>query len=170
MVNVDELIDRSWGLFWSSSSTLPENLNSLLLWFLENISWKILHIGEKVGNCPLLTLLWMVLLIALLFYFFPSGFWLCSWPTIFCLPAGNPDPYSWLRSDEGMVPRDPRETTGPQHHGLSKQQHSGYARWIFPCMQDWTVKNQDQLHHRIWTLFPEILQFETPPFLKSQFI
>jgi len=56
--------------------------------------------------------------------------------------AGDPNPNPWLGSDEGMVPRDPWETAGPQHHGFGKQQHCCYARWIFSCMQDWTVRTR----------------------------
>lgn len=60
---------------------------------------------------------------------------------VFCV-AGDLNPNPWLRSDEGMVSRDPRETAGSQHHGFGKQQHCCYARWIFSCMQDWTVRTR----------------------------
>lgn len=59
----------------------------------------------------------------------------------FCL-AGDFNPNPWLRSDEGMVPGDPWETAGSQHHGFGKQQHCCYARWVFSCMQDWTVRRR----------------------------
>lgn len=60
---------------------------------------------------------------------------------LFCV-AGDFNPNPWLRSDEGMVSRNPWETAGSQHHGFGKQQHCCYARWIFSCMQDWTVRTR----------------------------
>lgn len=62
----------------------------------------------------------------------------------FCV-AGDFNPNPWLRSDEGMVSRDPWETAGSQHHGFGKQQHCCYARWIFSCMQDWTVRTRPSI-------------------------
>lgn len=56
--------------------------------------------------------------------------------------AGDFNPNPWLRSDEGMVSRDPWETARSQHHGFGKQQHCCYARWIFSCMQDWAVRTR----------------------------
>lgn len=62
----------------------------------------------------------------------------------FCV-AGDFNPNPWLRSDEGMVSRDPWETAGSQHHGFGKQQHCCYARWIVSCMQDWTVRTRPRI-------------------------
>lgn len=99
--------------------------------------------------------------------FSPPHFWFCSSAAVFSLPAGDPDPDSWLRSDEGMVPGDPWETAGPQHHGFSKQQHSGYARWILPCMQDWTVTTKVSRTTGFELCFQKFFDLK-PPFLKKK--
>jgi hypothetical protein len=68
-----------------------------------------------------------------------------------------------------MVPGDPREAARPQHHGFSKQQHSGYARRILPCMQDRTVKTTASHPTGFELCFQKFLNLKLP-FLKHQFI
>lgn len=68
-----------------------------------------------------------------------------------------------------MVPGDPREAAGPQHHGLSKQQYSGHARRVLPRMQDRTVETAAGHTTGFELCFQKFLNLKLP-FLKRPFI
>lgn len=56
--------------------------------------------------------------------------------TAFLSPEGDPDPDPRHGGDPGLVPADPREAAGPQHHGPGVQQHRGHAGRVLPRLQD----------------------------------
>lgn len=88
---------------------------------------------------------------------------------LFSPSVGDADPNTWLRSDEGMVPGDPREAARPQHHGFGKQQYSGHARRVLPRMQDRTVETAADHTTGFELCFQKFLNLKLP-FLKRPFI
>lgn len=50
--------------------------------------------------------------------------------------SGDSDPDPRHRGDPGLVPTNPREAAGPEHHGSGLQQHRSHAGWVVPCLQD----------------------------------
>lgn len=63
---------------------------------------------------------------------------LCQlWPfLIFVSPSGDADPHPRHGGDPWLVPADPWEAAGAQHHGLGLQQHRRHAGRVFPRLQD----------------------------------
>lgn len=57
-------------------------------------------------------------------------------PFAFLPTEGDPDPDPRHGGDPGLVPADPREAAGPQHHGSGVQQHRGHAGRVLPRLQD----------------------------------
>lgn len=58
---------------------------------------------------------------------------------LFCFlvsPSGDSDSNPRHRSDPGLVPADPWEAAGPEHHGSGLQQHRSHAGRVLPCLQD----------------------------------
>ena len=51
-------------------------------------------------------------------------------------PSGDSDPHPRHGGDPGLVPADPREAAGPEHHGPGLQQHRSHAGRVLPCLQD----------------------------------
>lgn len=50
--------------------------------------------------------------------------------------SGNSDPDPRYGGDSGLVPADPREAAGSEHHGSGLQQHRRHAGRVLPCLQD----------------------------------
>lgn len=63
--------------------------------------------------------------------------------------TGYTHPNPRLRGDPRVVPADPRETTGPQHHGLGLQQHCGDAGRVLPRLQDRVLRPRPLLHYSL---------------------
>lgn len=59
-----------------------------------------------------------------------------QFPFCFLLPSGDPDPDPRYGGDPGLVPADPREAAGSEHHGFGIQQHCGHAGRVLPRLQD----------------------------------
>lgn len=51
-------------------------------------------------------------------------------------PLGDADPDPRYGGDPGLVPADPREAAGSEHHGSGVQQHRGHAGRVLPRLQD----------------------------------
>jgi len=72
------------------------------------------------------------------------------------LRSGDSDTDPRHGGDSGVVPANPREAAGLEHHGSGLQQHRSHAGRVFPRLQDWVL-----------SFFSPALLTPSPPTLSS---